>query len=316
MKRFFAWFCAALLIGATASAQGRRLPTPTRDVRLVGRWDVTITTPTGTAPSWIEIDSSGRDALVGRIVGIVGSARPISQIIAEGGSFRFAVPHQWEGGDGDLRVSFRLQGDRLVGQMIFPDNTTMNWTGVRAPRMARVREPVWSAPITLLDPNDLNGWQPMGANNQWFVRNGVLTSPKSGVNLRTVRTFGDFKLHIEFRYPKGSNSGVYLRGRHEVQIEDDYGQEPDSHRFSGVYGFITPTEIAARPAGQWNTYDITLVGRMLTVVANGRQVICNREIPGITGGAIDSYEGTPGPIYLQGDHGPIEYRNIVITPAR
>ena len=307
---------AALTSGAAVSSNPHSLQRPARDGRLVGRWDITITTPNGTAPSWIEIDTSGRDALVGQIVGIVGSARPISQIIPEGDSLRFAVPHQWEGGNGDLRVAFRLQGERLVGRMTFPDNTTLNWFGVRAPRLVRTREPAWSAPIRLLDPNDLNGWQPMGTPNQWFVRNGVLTSPKSGVNLRTVRTFGDFKLHVEFRYPKGSNSGVYLRGRHEVQIEDDYGQEPHSHRFSGIYGFVKPSEMMARPAGQWQTYDITLIGRMVTVVANGRQVICNQEIPGITGGAIDSNEGAPGPIYLQGDHGPIEYRNIVITPAR
>ena len=183
-------------------------------------------------------------------------------------------------------------------------------------RRIRANPPQWGSPIKLLDQNDLNGWQPLGAANQWTVKNGVLSSPKSGVNLRTARTFEDFKLHVEFRYPKESNSGVYLRGRHEVQIEDDYGREPYSHRFSGIYGFITPSEIAARPAGEWQTYDITLVGRMVTVVANGKQVICNREIPGITGGAIDSNEGAPGPIYLQGDHGPVEYRNIVITPAR
>ena len=316
MTRFLALILAALTSGAAISPGVHPAAVAKRDARLVGRWDITITTPTGTAPSWIEIDTSGRDALIGRIVGIVGSVRPISEIIAAGDSLRFAVPHQWENGDGDLRVVFRLQGNRLVGRMTFPDNTTLNWQGVRAPLLLRGRPPVWSAPIRLLNQNDLNGWQPMGPSNQWLVRNGILTSPKSGVNLRTVRTFGDFKLHIEFRYPKGSNSGVYLRGRHEVQIEDDYGQEPYSHRFSGVYGFITPSEITARPAGQWQTYDITLVGRMITVVANGKQVICDQEIPGITGGAIDSNEGAPGPIYLQGDHGPIEYRNIVITPAR
>jgi Domain of Unknown Function (DUF1080) len=316
MSRFIALMAVALASGAATSPSVQPATSKARDVRLIGRWDITITTPTGTAPSWIEIDSSGRDALVGRIVGIVGSARPISEIIAEGDSLRFAVPHQWENGNGELRVAFRLQGDRLVGRMAFPDNTTLNWQGVRAPPLLRAHAAVWGAPIRLLGQNDLNGWEPMGSPNQWFVRNGVLTSPKSGANLRTQRTFGDFKLHIEFRYPKGSNSGVYLRGRHEVQIEDDYGREPDSHRFSGVYGFIAPSEIAARPAGQWQTYDITLVGRMVTVIANGRQVICNREIPGITGGAIDSNEGAPGPIYLQGDHGPVEYRNIVITPAR
>jgi Domain of Unknown Function (DUF1080) len=316
MNRFIALLVVALTSGAANTRSAAPRESTARDVRLVGRWDITITTPTGTAPSWLEIDSSGREALVGHIVGIVGNVRPISEIIVEGDSLRFAVPRQWEGGDGALRVVGRLQGDRLVGRMTFPDNTTLNWQGVRAPRLARAQPPVWGAPIRLLNKNDLNGWQPMGSSNQWVVSNGVLSSPKSGVNLRTSRTFGDFKLHIEFRYPKESNSGVYLRGRYEVQVEDDYGREPYSHRFSGIYGFVTPSEIVARPAGQWQTYDITLVGRQVTVVANGKMVICNQEIPGITGGAIDSNEGEPGPIYLQGDHGPIEYRNIVITPAR
>jgi hypothetical protein len=316
MNRFIALIVAALTAGAAASRSVRPEAAAARDVRLIGRWDITLTTPTGTAPSWLEIDSSGREALVGRITGIVGSARPISEIITQGDSLRFAVPRQWENGNGELRVVGRLQGNRLVGRMTFPDNSTLNWQGVRAPLLIRAHAPAWSAPITLLDQNDLNGWLAMGSPNQWVVRNGVLSSPKSGVNLRTSRTFGDFKLHVEFRYPKESNSGVYLRGRHEVQIEDDYGQVPDSHRFSGVYGFISPSEIAAKPAGQWQTYDITLIGRMVTVVANGKMVICNQEIPGITGGAIDSNEGEPGPIYLQGDHGPVEYRNIVITPAR
>ena len=316
MTRFIALLVAALSAGGAASRSVRPDASAARDVRLIGRWDITITTPTGSAPSWLEIDSSGREALVGRITGIVGSARPITEIITAGDSLRFAVPRQWEGGNGELRVVGRLQGDHLIGRMTFPDNSTLNWRGVRAPLLVRAHAPAWAAPITLLDQNDLNGWLAMGSPNQWVVRNGVLSSPKSGVNLRTSRTFSDFKLHVEFRYPKESNSGVYLRGRHEVQIEDDYGQPPDSHRFSGVYGFISPSEIAAKPAGQWQTYDITLIGRMVTVVANGKMVICNQEIPGITGGAIDSNEGEPGPIYLQGDHGPVEYRNIVITPAR
>jgi hypothetical protein len=123
-------------------------------------------------------------------------------------------------------------------------------------------------------------------------------------------------LHIEFRYPKESNSGVYLRGRYEVQVEDNKGKEPSSTYFGGVYGFLTPNEMAAKAAGEWQSYDITLVGRKVTVVANGKKIICDQNIPGITGGALDSNEGAPGPIMLQGDHGPIEYRNIVITPAK
>lgn len=284
--------------------------------RMLGRWDITITTPEGPRPSWIEIQRSGREAVVGRIVGIVGSARPISRIDASGDSLRFSVPPQWEEGKGDLTVEARLQGDRLTGRMTFPDGKAYDWTAVRAPRLGVSATPVWGPPIRLLHANDLGGWKAMGSPNQWTVSNGVLGSPRSGVNIATEREFGDFKLHVEFRYPKGSNSGIYLRGRHEVQIEDNFGADPANDHFSGVYGFISPSEIAAKPAGQWQTFDITLVGRMVTVVANGKTVISNQEIPGITGGALDSNEGAPGPLFLQGDHGPVEFRNIVVTPAR
>ena len=143
----------------------------------------------------------------------------------------------------------------------------------------------------------------------------VKTPITGSANLATDQKFNDFKLHLEFRVPKGANSGVYLRGRYELQIDDSAGLEPSSHHLGGVYGFIAPSENAARPAGEWQSMDVTLVGRMITYDLNGTTIICNREIPGITGGALDSAEAEPGPLLLQGDHGPIEYRNIVITPA-
>lgn len=314
------WRYPAVLLALTlaASSSGRRALPPSD--ALLGRWDITIHTPTGDRPSWLEIWSSGRDALVGQIVGIVGSARPIGRIEVSGDSLRFAIPHQWEAGDGDLAVTGRIDGAKLSGSMTFPDGKSYDWTAERAPSLKRDKPPVWGAPIRLLHANDFGGWKAIaggaGDSNQWVVKEGVLRSPRSGMNVMTERTFQDFKLHIEFRYPKGSNSGVYLRGRAEVQIQDDYGLDPAPDRFSGVYGFLAPSVVAARPPDAWQSYDITLVGRMVTVVANGRTVICNREIPGITGGALDSKEGTPGPLMLQGDHGPIEYRNIVLTPAR
>ncbi len=152
--------------------------------------------------------------------------------------------------------------------------------------------------------------------NQWIVENGVLRSPHSGANLVSDETFNDFKLHIEFKYPKGSNSGVYLRGRYEMQIEDDEVGQQAKEQLGAIYGFVPASAKAGKAAGEWQTYDITLVGRMLSVSLNGVTTICNQEIPGITGGALDSNEGEPGPIYIQGDHGPIEYRNIIITPAK
>ena len=283
---------------------------------LNGRWDIVIRTARGSAPSWLEVESSGRDALVGRFVGIVGSARPVSRIETRGDSFHFAIPHQWENGSGDLVVDGRLVGGRLSGRMVFPDSTSSEFTATRAPLLRRAAAPAWGAPVRLLHANDLGGWHATGQQNQWEVKDGVLRSPKSGANIVSDRTFGDFKLHLEFRYPAESNSGVYLRGRYEVQVQDDLGHRPSTDAIAGVYGFIEPSEVAARKPGEWQSYDITLIGRQVTVVLNGRRVICEREIPGITGGALDSDEGAPGPILLQGDHGPIEYRNIVVTPAR
>lgn len=137
-----------------------------------------------------------------------------------------------------------------------------------------------------------------------------------GTDLVTEESFRDFRLHVEFKYPPGSNSGIYLRGRYEVQIQDDYGKEPGSRFIGGVYGFLTPVKNAGKPAGEWQSYDITLLGRWITVVLNGETVIDHQEIPGITGGALDSHEGEPGPIMLQGDHGPVTFRNLVLTPAR
>jgi hypothetical protein len=306
---------SALLAGFVVFGSSAHLAPRTSD-QIVGRWDITIRTPEGDRPSWLEIRRSGRETLVGQFVGIAGSARPISRIVANGDSLRFAIPPQWEDGTGDLTVEGRLEGDRLAGAMTLPDGKRYDWTAVRAPSLRRPARPMWGAQIPLLNQNDLGGWRAIQGENQWTVRDGVLSNARSGANLVTDRTFGDFRLHIEFRYPKGSNSGVYLRGRHEVQIEDNFGTEPDLVRFGAVYGFIAPSEMAARPPGEWQTYDITLVGRMVTVVANGRTIIFDREIPGITGGALDSDEGAPGPLMLQGDHGPIEFRNITLTPAR
>jgi hypothetical protein len=106
-----------------------------------------------------------------------------------------------------------------------------------------------------------------------------------------------------------------LRGRYEVQVEYEKAGENDKfHGMGSIYGFLAPAvEIAKRP-GEWESYDVTLVGRTVTVVRDGQTTIDHKEIPGITGGAIDSREGGPGPLYIQGDHtGGMKYRNITIS---
>lgn len=285
--------------------------------KAAGRWDITVTTKNGTYPSWLEIEKSGIAALVGRFVGGGGSSRPVSQIKydTDTGTYSFTIPPQWSNSKRDLHVEFTLNNEKLTGTMIDVGGNKEQWTAVRVPRLVRKSRPQWGTPIHLLQ-HGLSDWI-VPANSHWSVVNGVLSNMKGGGgNLITKQKFNDFKIHVEFRYPKGSNSGVYLRGRYEAQIVDSYGMEPDSHNLGGIYGFIDPSVNAAKEAGQWQTYDITLVGRMVTVLLNGTRVICNREIPGITGGALDSHEAEPGPIMLQGDHGRVEFRNIVITPAK
>jgi hypothetical protein len=283
---------------------------------LEGRWNLTVNAEEGRkAPSWLEVRHSGVNGFVGRFVADGGSARPISKVEFKEGKMSFHIPAQWERTDKELQVEGILVGDKLSGTMTATNGKVYTWVGERAPKLWREKAPIWGKPIQLFNGKNLAGWEALGTN-QWIVENGVLKSPKSGANIRTVQTFNDFKLHIEFRYPKGSNSGVYLRGRYEVQIEDNKGMEPQSTYLGGVYGFIDPLEMVAKSPGEWQSYDITLIGRLVTIIANGKTIIYKNEIPGITGGALDSNEGAPGPIMMQGDHGPIEYRNIIITPAK
>ncbi|HLQ69635.1 MAG TPA: DUF1080 domain-containing protein [Gemmatimonadales bacterium] len=287
---------------------------PPQQYPIVGRWDLMVTDSSHRYPSWLEVERSGYRMLVGRFVGVVGSARPVSRVEFKDSGFSFSIPPQWEQGDSDLHVAGVLRGDQLSGWLTDPAGKRYAWTANRAPQLRRPSPPHWAAPIALFNGTDVASWQTPGAN--WSVVNRVLTNTRAGTNLITRQTFNDFKLHIEFRYPPKGNSGVYLRGRYEVQIEDSDALEPVQDRLGAVYGFLPPSEAAARKPVEWQAYDITLVGRMLTVVLNGKTLICNEEIPGITGGALDSDEGSSGPLMLQGDHGPVEFRNIVLTPAR
>ncbi|WDF80726.1 DUF1080 domain-containing protein [Mucilaginibacter sp. KACC 22773] len=290
---------------------------PSKDPDVIGRWDITITKGGKSLPSWLEVQKSGTHTLIGRFVYAFGSARPISEVKPDNGKYSFSIPPQWEEGTRNMDFQFEVSGDKLTGTMVYTDGASYEFTGVRAPLLVRTKSPVWGAPVKLFNGKNVKGWHTDG-KNQWIAEGGILRSPHSGANLITDKTFTDFKLHIEFRYPQGSNSGVYLRGRYELQVIDTKSGDPEpiNNQFSSIYGFLPPNKMMAKNPGDWQSYDVTLVGRMVTIVANGKTVICDQIIPGITGGAINSQEGEPGPILIQGDHGPIDYRNIIITPAK
>jgi hypothetical protein len=284
---------------------------------VVGRWDITVRGPEGAYPSWLEVRQSGYRTLVGSFVGRVGSARPISRVDFENGRLHFAVPPQWEHRFDDQHFQGQLTGALLSGDTADDEGRPVRWEARRAPSLERTRLSRWGEQIELFNGRDLAGWKPRDprTKNGWLVREGILVNDEPGNDLLTEGKFADFKLNAEFRFPKASNSGIYLRGRYEVQIEDNFGQEPDSHKIGGVYGFLTPSMNAAKEAGQWQSAEITLIGRAVTVVLNGQRIIDRQPIPGITGGALDSDEAEPGPILLQGDHGRVEFRKVTLTVA-
>lgn len=294
---------------------GFSLPTHAQESQLEGRWDLVMDFEGKEVPSWLEVKKSGYSTLIGRFVFAFGSARPVAEVKIDGDRFSFSIPKQWEPGDLEQQFEGKLEGQQLTGSMRYTDGNTYNWTGTRAPVLPFTKDIKWGKITDLFNGKDLSGWTPTG-ENQWEVADGLLKSPKAGSNLVTDDTFTDFKLHAEFRYPEGSNSGIYLRGRYEVQIADNKGDEPSNIKFGGVYGFLTPNEMVAKNAGEWQSYDITLIGQRVTIVANGKAIITDQIIPGITGGALNSREGEPGPIFIQGDHGPIEFRSFTIQKPK
>jgi hypothetical protein len=230
--------------------------------------------------------------------------------------------------------TFELKGEgelNGVAVLVKKDGSGVNrtrFTGKKipdllpAPDLSKIK---YEESIELFNGKNLSGWEIMEKNrpNGFVAANGILVNnpvQKDGEphvdygNLRTKKEFEDFNLKIQVNVPSGSNSGIYLRGIYEIQVLDSYGQPLDSHNMGAVYSRIAPTVAAEKPAGEWQDLDITLYKRYVTVILNGVKIIDNQPLLGVTGGAISADEFSPGPIYLQGDHGTIMYRNIVLTP--
>jgi hypothetical protein len=282
---------------------------------LLGRWDLTLQAPQHEYPSWLEL-SEENGQLKAQMVGRWGNARPLPKVELSSGHLTFVSPKDEEALPQDMVFEGTLSGATLSGTVTGPKDGPWHWTGQKAPALKSKSEK-WGKPIPLFNGKDLAGWKMKGeGTTKWTVENGNLISPGNGPELINDSKFEDFKLHVEFNCGPSSNSGVYLRGRYEVQIETDSAEEPPSHHTGGVYGFLAGSPEPPRKAGQWQTLDITLNGRWITVAHDGKTIIDNKEIPGITGGAFDSHEELPGPIYLQGsEKGHVLFRSIVITPA-
>ena len=282
-----------------------------------GRWDFNITTPRGTHASWLGVtDKGGNPEVWYQPPG--GNVYQVKDVHVDGSHLTLTLSPAtasrpattWE---------LEASGGKLTGVQKSGDITT-ELTGVRAPELKRSAPKAWTNPEPLFNGKDLTGWEPIGnsADSHWTVEDGLLVNTAHGANLKSTRTFEDFKLHFEVNCPDDGNSGFYLRGRYEVQIEyEPLTSNPVERRIGSIYGRIAPNPELPRTPGQWETFDVTLVGRTVTEVHNGVTTIDHKEIEGITGGALDANEGEPGPFYIQGDHtGGLKFRNITVSVPR
>jgi len=278
-----------------------------------GRWDFNLTQGNTVRAAWLGITEkngtldvwyqpTGGNVYQLKDVSVQGSKLVLSITAAD--AKRPAV--NWE---------LESSGDKLSGAQKRGDSCTPI-NGVRAPELKRPEPKAWTAPQPLFNGKNLDGWEPIGdpANSHWRVQDGLLVNTDHGDNLKSTRKFDDFQVHFEANCPDHANSGFYLRGRYEVQLEyEPLSSNPPERRIGSIYGRITPKDLPRKP-GEWETFDVTLVGRTVTVVRNGVTTIDHKEIEGITGGALDANEGEPGPFYIQGDHtGGLKFRNITVS---
>jgi Domain of Unknown Function (DUF1080) len=286
---------------------------------VLGRWDATVKTADERSfPSWFEIRLRKEGELMASFVGQFGSMRYATKAEYTNGQLTIAIPKQYEAAPAELVFTGKLEGDKLVGTTTDENGKTVSWMAARAPALLTTKPIAWGKPMPLFNGKDVTGWKTRGSRYDgcWSVADGSLTNKMPCADLISEQRFSDFKLHVEFQVPAKGNSGVYLRGRYEVQISDIAGQVVDSLRMGSVYGWLKPQVAAAKGPDEWQTMDITLIGRKVTVALNGQTIIDNETIPGITGGALDSDEAAPGPIMLQGDHTKVMYRKVELTPAK
>ena len=281
---------------------------------LAGRWGFNLTAANGAhSAAWLGVaEKNGALEVWQQPTG--GNVRQIKDFKADGKHLSITLSATLS-----ATVTWELDvaGDKLTGTQK-SGATSAPLAGFREPELRRAEPKSWNQPVALFDGKTLAGWEPMAADSHWVVKDGLLTNEEHGANLKSKQTFQDFKVHFEANCPDHANSGFYLRGRYEVQLEyEPLEKNPPERRIGAIYGRIAPVGDLPRKPGEWDTFDITLVGRTVTIVRNGVTTVDHREIEGITGGALDANEGEAGPFYIQGDHtGGLKFRNITVATPK
>lgn len=288
-----------------------------------GRWDLTTTTarPRGW---WVELKGVGTPQVSGTFISAyAGDLNKIDSISVENGEVTWMIKTP-DNSKNPAKFVYRakLVDKKLVGTMVREGGAASNptpFTGVRAPELANEKDDgSWKPgkPIELFNGKDLKGWHALvpTVEMKWTVTDGILKNAPPTTDIVSDQNFWNFAAHIEFRIVEHSNSGIGLRGRYEIQVLEDYGKPVNTHGAGALYSRVAPSVNASKPAGEWQTYDIRLVGRDLTLVHNGKKVLDHVHIDGLTAIANNANEGEPGPFIVQGDHSNVEIRKFTVTP--
>jgi hypothetical protein len=308
--RFVICLFALAVAGVTAMAQ---------DNPFLGKWDITGVGPHNNYVFWLEVKQED-GKLTGSFLNRSGSVLKLADIRLDENELVFTPspgsPRSPK--PSEHRARLNEDKDKLLGRVTI-NNEEVAWLGVPAPKWGEHnanKKHKYGTPVALFDGKGLNHWEGQHKDKElgWSVVEGAMTNQPHANNLVSRHRFQDFKIQCEYKVEKGSNSGIYLRGRYELQVLDDYGKPAESHGHMALYSRVAPKVNASKPVGEWQVMEAVIVGNRLTVTLNGQKVHDNIVIDGITGGALDSNEAEPGPIMIQGDHEKITYRKVIVTP--
>jgi hypothetical protein len=288
------------------------VPALAQSAPFLGAWNITGDPPNTGNIYWLEVKEEG-GTLSALFLNRGGSPVPAKDVKIANGELTFTM----EGTDPKAVVSLKAAGGKLTGTV-----------GAQAVKVTGERPAKWGAcdanaahtfgkPIALFDGTSVDAWdvQTKGKPMGWAVEDGAMTNTPPANNLVSKQTFKDFRIEAEYKLSPKGNSGIYLRGRYEMQVLDDAGAAPgDVHGHMAIYARKAPDKNVSKPAGEWQTAQITIVGNCVTAVLNGQTVQNNAKITGITGGALDAKETEPGPILIQGDHEKVWFRKVTVTP--
>ncbi|MBI3423447.1 MAG: DUF1080 domain-containing protein [Acidobacteria bacterium] len=304
--------CASVLMAACLIVLAQDNP-------FLGKWDITGVGPHSSFVYWLEVKlEDGK--LTGYFLNRTGSVLKVADIKLENDELVFTPAGSRPGAPPlpSHHAHLNEDKDKLLG-MVTVGGEDIAWLGVPAPKWGEAnanKKLKLGTPVALFDGKHLANWEGQHKDKEmgWNIVDGAMTNEPQANNLVSRHRFQDFKIHCEYKVEKNSNSGIYLRGRYELQVLDDFGKPPESHSHMALYSRVAPKVNASKPVGEWQIMEATIVGNRLTVILNGQKVQDNIVIDGITGGALDSNETEPGPIMIQGDHEKITYRRVIVTP--